>query len=76
MITVFFTDRPVACYTDARTADAASYARFFWALVERGIYLPPSQFEAAFVSAAFTADDFATVKEAARQAFATLTATA
>ena len=73
LFTVCFTDQPVADYTSAKTADAARYARFFWALIERGVYLPPSQFEAAFVSAAFTPDDFATAAEAARQAFATLT---
>ena len=73
MFTVFFTDRPtIDDYASAKTADTDRYARFFWALMERGVYLPPSQFEAAFVSAAFTPDDFATVKEAARQAFATL----
>lgn len=72
MFTIFFTDRPVHDYATAKTADTERYARFFWALMERGVYLPPSQFEAAFVSAAFTPDDFATAREAARQAFATL----
>jgi glutamate-1-semialdehyde 2,1-aminomutase len=72
MITVFFTDRPVTDYTSAKTANAEKYGRWFWALMERGVYLPPSQFESAFVSAAFSPDDFATAKEAARQAFACL----
>lgn len=72
MFTVFFTDQPVTDYDSAKTADAGRYARFFWALMERGVYLPPSQFEAAFVSAAFRPDDFAAAEEAARQAFATL----
>jgi glutamate-1-semialdehyde 2,1-aminomutase len=72
MITVFFTDQPVHDYAGAKTADTARYGRWFWSLMERGVYLPPSQFEAAFVSAAFTPDDFATAREAARQAFATL----
>lgn len=73
MITVFFTDQPVHDYASAQTSDTERYGRFFWAMMERGVYLPPSQFEAAFVSAAFTPDDFATAREAARHAFATLT---
>jgi glutamate-1-semialdehyde 2,1-aminomutase len=72
MLTVFFTDRPVTDYASAKTSDAACYGRWFWALMERGVYFPPSQFEAAFVSAAFTPDDFAAAKEAAQQAFATV----
>jgi glutamate-1-semialdehyde aminotransferase len=40
--------------------------------MERGVYMPPSQFESAFVSAAFSPDDFARAKEAAREAFAAL----
>jgi glutamate-1-semialdehyde 2,1-aminomutase len=72
MITVFFTDQPVTDYTSAKTSDAGKYAHFFWAMLERGVYLPPSQFESAFLSAALTPDDFATVKEAARESFATI----
>ncbi len=72
MITVFFTDQTVDDYASAKTSDAARYGRWFWSLMERGVYLPPSQFEAAFVSAAFRPDDFAAAKEAARQAFAAL----
>ncbi len=73
MITVFFTDRPVYDYETAKTSDAARYGRWFWALMERGVYMPPSQFESAFISAAFTPADFARAKEAAREAFAALT---
>ncbi len=72
MITVFFTDQPVTDYASAKTADTEKYGRWFWALMERGLYLPPSQFESAFLSAAFSPEDFATAKEAARQAFACL----
>jgi glutamate-1-semialdehyde 2,1-aminomutase len=72
MITVFFTDRPVTDYQSAKTSDAGQYGRWFWALMERGVYMPPSQFESAFVSAAFSPDDFAMAKEAARHAFAAL----
>ena len=71
MFTVFFTDQPVTDYASAKTSDTARYGRFFWEMIERGVYLPPSQFEAAFIPAAFTPDDFDTVIEAARQSLAT-----
>ncbi|MBC8101403.1 MAG: glutamate-1-semialdehyde 2,1-aminomutase [Cytophagales bacterium] len=72
MLTVFFTDQPVFDYPSAKTSDATVYARFFWAMLERGVYLPPSQFEAAFLSAALTPDDFEAVAAAARESFALL----
>lgn len=50
----FFTDTPVTDYASAKTADTARYGRFFHAMLERGVYLAPSQFEAAFVSLAHT----------------------
>jgi glutamate-1-semialdehyde 2,1-aminomutase len=74
MFTVFFTDQPVTDYASAKTADTARFARFFRAMLERGVYLPPSQFEAAFVSAALTPDNFAEIIEAARESFRTLRA--
>jgi glutamate-1-semialdehyde 2,1-aminomutase len=73
MFTVFFTDCPVTDFTSAKTSDTARYARFFWAMLERGVYLPPSQFEAAFASAALTPDHFAAIQTAAREAFAAAT---
>jgi glutamate-1-semialdehyde 2,1-aminomutase len=69
MLTVFFTDLPVMDYTSAKTSDAARYGRFFWAMAERGVYLPPSQFEAAFTNAALTPEHFETIKAAADEAF-------
>jgi glutamate-1-semialdehyde 2,1-aminomutase len=50
LFSVFITDRPVADYQAARAQDVAAYARFFHAMLERGVYLPPSAFEAWFVS--------------------------
>jgi glutamate-1-semialdehyde 2,1-aminomutase len=47
---LFFTDRPVIDYESARGADTHLYAQFFHAMLDRGVYLAPSQFEAAFVS--------------------------
>jgi glutamate-1-semialdehyde 2,1-aminomutase len=59
MFTVFFTESPVTDYESAKRSDTASFAKFFRQMLERGIYLPPSQFEAAFVSAAHTETDIA-----------------
>ncbi|GIU72994.1 MAG: glutamate-1-semialdehyde 2,1-aminomutase [Bryobacteraceae bacterium] len=52
MFTFFFTGRPVQSWEDAATSDTEKYAAFFHHLLERGVYFPPSQFEAAFVSTA------------------------
>ncbi|MCA9721320.1 MAG: aminotransferase class III-fold pyridoxal phosphate-dependent enzyme, partial [Gemmatimonadetes bacterium] len=52
MLTPFFTEDPVRNYADARAADAARYGRFFHAMLDAGVYLPPSAFEASFTSAA------------------------
>jgi glutamate-1-semialdehyde 2,1-aminomutase len=57
LATVFFTPEPVRNYTDAKRSDTNRYARFFREMLDRGIFLAPSQFEAAFVSAAHTAQD-------------------
>ncbi len=55
--TVFFTPEPVRNYSDAKRSDTKRYARFFREMLDRGIFLAPSQFEAAFVSAAHTSRD-------------------
>ena len=54
MWTLFFNHRPVADYDTAKTSDVAKFGRFFWAMMDRGFYLPCSQFEAAFLSTAMT----------------------
>jgi glutamate-1-semialdehyde 2,1-aminomutase len=54
MWTLFFTAGPVTDYDSARAADTARFGRFFWAMMDRGIYLPCSQFEAAFLAAVHT----------------------
>ena len=59
MLTPFFTEGPVHDWRTASTSDTAAYARFFHAMLERGVYLPPSQYEAAFLSLAHTAEDIA-----------------
>jgi glutamate-1-semialdehyde 2,1-aminomutase len=70
MFTFFFTDQPVTDWESAKRSDTAKFGRFFRAMLERGIYLAPSQFEAAFVSAAHTEDDIARTVSAAREALA------
>ena len=57
MFTLFFTDTPVTDYETAKTSDTAKFAKFFWGLMDRGVYWPCSQFEAAFLSAAHTEAD-------------------
>ena len=71
MFTWFFTDQPVTDWDSAKRADTAKFAAFHRRMLEQGIYLPPSQFEAAFVSAAHTNEDIAKTKDAARNAFGT-----
>ncbi len=70
MLTVFFTDRPVAGYADATAADGARFARWFHGLLERGVYWPASPFEAAFLGYAHGPDALDAVVEAAAGAFA------
>jgi len=64
MFTWFFTDQPVTDWDSAKRADTAKFAAFHRRMLEQGIYLPPSQFEAAFVSAAHTDEDIAKTKAA------------
>lgn len=65
MFTAFFTSSPVTDYSSARQSNTEAFGRFFRAMLERGVYLPPSQFEAAFVSAAHSEGDVAETLEAA-----------
>lgn len=65
----FFTDKPVTDYASAKHADTARFGRFFHAMLERGVYLAPSQFEAAFVSLAHTDAIVADTLAAAADAF-------
>lgn len=68
MLTPFFAEEPVTDYTSAQRADTQSYALFFWAMIEGGVYGPPSQFEAWFVSLSHTPKDIECTVEAARAA--------
>jgi glutamate-1-semialdehyde 2,1-aminomutase len=72
MWTLFFTGTPVTDLDTAKTTDTARFARFFWAMMDRGIYLPCSQFEAAFTSAAMTDADIAATVKAAEESLAVI----
>jgi glutamate-1-semialdehyde 2,1-aminomutase len=67
MMTLFFTERPVTNWDSASCCDTAQFSRYFWGMLERGVYLPCSQFEALFVSAAHTEADIDATIEAARE---------
>jgi glutamate-1-semialdehyde 2,1-aminomutase len=73
MFTLFFHEEPVTNYTIAARCDTKRFARYFWGMIERGVYLPCSQFEANFVSAAHTPADIDATIAAAREIFAELT---
>lgn len=72
MWTLFFTPTPVTDYDTARTADTKRFARFFWEMMDRGFYLPCSQFEAAFLCTPMTDDHVRDTVAAAREALAVL----
>jgi glutamate-1-semialdehyde 2,1-aminomutase len=74
MFTLFFAAGPVTDWTSAAQSDTTAFGRFFRAMLENGIYLPPSQFEAAFMGAAHTEPDVAQTVAAAKQAFAMMAA--
>ncbi len=70
MLTVFFSAKPVFDAESARACDTKRFGRFFHAMLEAGVYLPPSQFEAAFVSLAHSEEDIQATLDAAQKAFA------
>jgi glutamate-1-semialdehyde 2,1-aminomutase len=72
MLTPFFCRGPVTDLRSAKTADTSAYATFFHAMLRRGVYLPPAQFEAAFLSLAHTDQDIERTLEMAQQALAEL----
>jgi glutamate-1-semialdehyde 2,1-aminomutase len=76
MITVFFCEGPVVDYASAKRSDTARFGRFFHAMLQRGVYLPPAQFEAAFVSLAHEDGEIDETVRAAREAFEVAAATA
>jgi glutamate-1-semialdehyde 2,1-aminomutase len=72
MMTLFFVDEPVRDWPTASRCDTQKFGRYFWAMLERGVYLPCSQYEALFVSAAHTEADIDATVAAAGEALAEL----
>jgi len=70
MFTWFFTKGPVTDWESASKSDTEAFGRFFRNMLDSGIYLPPSQYEAAFLGAAHSEEDVAKTVAAAKQAFA------
>ena len=73
MFTWFFTNKQVTDWDTAATSNTEQFGRFHRAMLEAGVWLPPSQFEAAFLSAAHTEDDIRETAAAAREALALVT---
>ncbi len=67
MITLFFTNKPVVDFESALSCDTEKFAKFWQHMLEKGVYLPPSQFEAWFVSLAHTERDIEITLQAARE---------
>src|SRR5271163_2293322 len=74
LATVFFAASPVRNYGDAKRSDTKRYARFFQEMLDRGIFIAPSQYEAAFVSVAHTSEDIARTIAAARDSLKAIAA--
>lgn len=72
MFGMFFTGEPVHSYEDAKKSDLAKFSRFHRGMLERGVYLAPSQFEAGFTSLAHTDEDIERTLAAAKEVFASL----
>jgi glutamate-1-semialdehyde 2,1-aminomutase len=70
MLTLFFTPEPVTNWATASRCDTAAFARYFWGMLNRGVYLPCSQYEAMFVSAAHTEADVDATIAAAHESLA------
>ena len=74
MFTWFFTPGPVTDWNSASKSDTEAFGRFFRNMLDSGVYLPPSQYEATFLGAAHTAEDVQKTIAAAKQAFAMVAA--
>jgi glutamate-1-semialdehyde 2,1-aminomutase len=72
MFTWFFTPGPVSDWPSAAKCDTQAFGKFFCAMLDTGVYLPPSQFEAAFMSFAHSDEDIQKTIEASKQALASM----
>jgi len=69
MVSIFFTEGPVVNFSTAARSDTEAFKDFFWYMLQRGIYLAPSQYEAGFISNAHSEEDLEKTFEAAREWF-------
>jgi glutamate-1-semialdehyde 2,1-aminomutase len=74
MINPFFTDKKVSNFEEAQTSNTQQFTQFFWGLIENGIYIPPSQFEAWFLSSAISDKDMEKLVKGIQNAMAKVTA--
>ena len=72
MLTMFFTSEPVTAFPAAKRSDSERHAAFVRGMLSRGVFLPPSQFEAWFVSLAHTDDEIVQTVAAARESLAAI----
>ncbi|BCL79837.1 glutamate-1-semialdehyde 2,1-aminomutase [Ktedonobacteria bacterium brp13] len=70
MFCLYFNEQPVTNYTQAKQSDVQRFARYFWAMLQQGIYLPPSQYEACFISLALSDEQIEETISAAAHALA------
>ena len=69
MMNPFFTNTEVTNFTQAQTSDTGKFAIFFWEMIKNGIFLPPSQFEAWFLSSAISEEDLSKINKAVDKSF-------
>jgi glutamate-1-semialdehyde 2,1-aminomutase len=74
LLTIFFNENSIRNYDDAKKSDTKKFAKFFNEMLDRGIFLPPSQYEALFVSAAHTESDIEKTIQVARESLKSITA--
>ena len=67
LLTIFFNENPIKNYDDAKKSDTKKFAKFFTEMLDRGIFLPPSQYEALFISAAHTEAEIDHTIQAAKE---------
>ncbi len=68
MLNPFFTSKQVTNFEEAQTSDTEKFGVFFWEMIKNGVFLPPSQFEAWFLSSAITEEDIEIIKKAVNSA--------
>ena len=68
MMNPFFTSTRVTNFAEAQTSDTKKFAVFFWEMIKNGIFLPPSQFEAWFLSSAISEEDIEVIENAVDKA--------